>query len=126
MSGQLDRPARPPRRPRPAADAGVDPVDYRAVGAAEVSASTLGVMSPDDARSEAASGGGSERRALAPLSARGPAARDVTVQLNNRIAIDVAAIFDAASAQFPSKRAALEHAIRSTFAPGGEAAGSSG
>jgi hypothetical protein len=37
------------------------------------------------------------------------------VQLNSRVSGDVAAIFDAAAARFPSKRAALEHAIIQTF-----------
>lgn len=123
MSDQLDRPARPPRRPRPAADAGVDPIDYRAAGR---SAPTQRATSTDAHKTETALGGETERRVPAPPPASGPAVRDVTVQLNSRIAVDVAVVFDAASAQFPSKRAALEHAILSTFAPGGGAVESSG
>lgn len=121
MSDQLDRPARPARRPRPAADAGVDPIDYRGAAPAVAPAPAIAeAPAGADPKAVAKPSGGAERPvALTPPPASGPAARDVTVQLNSRIAVDVAAIFDAAAARFPSKRAALEHAILAAFGDAG-------
>ena len=114
MSEQLDRPARPARRPRPAADAGVDPIDYRtpvpASGKTEAPAQSP-VSAPVAPRQVTA-----PAVASSPAAAiAGPAGREQTVQLNSRVSVDVGAIFDAAAAGFPSKRAALEHAIMQTF-----------
>lgn len=121
MSDQLDRPARPARRPRPAADAGVDPIDYRATpteeapAAAPVSPAAEAPAAPTPPTSRRG-----DERAAAPIppAATGPAARDVTVQLNSRIGVDVAAIFDAAAARFKTKREALEHAILVAYGEG--------
>lgn len=113
MSDQLDRPARPVRRPRPAADAGVDPIDYRTadkpalMGTPAERPAIAPVAQPQENKA------GTLRTPAAPIV--GPAAREQTVQLNSRVSAGVAAIFDAAAAGFPSKRAALEHAITEAF-----------
>lgn len=113
-----DRPARPARtKPVPAADTGVDPIDYRP---------TLQEPAPAPARStsdtEPAEGKGTPRvpaAAPTPQSTAAPAivatarGREQTVQLSTRVSPDVTAIIDqAAAATGRSKRELVEEAIR--------------
>lgn len=121
MSNQLDRPA---RRPRPAADAGVDPIDYRPAATGENKPDAAPPPpAPETPTGRAVSAPVAPERPSAPVTPRtpaappvGPAVREQTVQLNSRVSADVAAVLDAAAAgSFPSKRAAIEYAITQTF-----------
>jgi hypothetical protein len=112
---QLDRPERPPRGPRPAADEGQDPVDYRP--AATTPAPTTSVEGKDTLSVSAAA----PTAAAPPTSAAkpvqvpadAPRRREQTVQLATRVSPGVAALIDAAAARTGySKRNVIEQAIQ--------------
>lgn len=112
-ANQPDRPAR--SRPRPAPDAGVDPIDYKP--------SPAPMPAPATVSNSPVEGKGAEAPAAAPspaATALAPVAggSEVTVQLATRISPDVAAVLDAAVAREKarrgskaSKRVLIEEAI---------------
>lgn len=116
-----DRPARPGRtKPVPAADTGVDPIDYRPAPQEPAPAPL-----PSTSDTAPAEGKGTPRvPAAAPTppastSTATPAivatthGREQTVQLSTRVSPDVTAIIDqAAAATGRSKRELVEEAIR--------------
>lgn len=96
-TNQADRPPR--TRPRPAADAGVDPIDYKPtpVAADERKAATTPVAAA----------------AAAPVAAGGV---EVTVQLSTRISPDVNDVLTQANQRTGKrKRALIEEAILRTW-----------
>lgn len=116
-----DRPARPGRtKPVPAADTGVDPIDYRptAQESAPAPATVTSATVPDEgkgARSVPAAAPtppastSTAPAAIAPIT-RG---REQTVQLSTRVSPDVTDIIDQAAATTGrSKRDLVEEAIR--------------
>lgn len=111
---QLDRPTRAPKGPRPAADEGQDPVDYRHTQT-EPTAPIEGKGAPSV---PAAAPEPATATATAPQVFAGPPARrEQTVQLATRISPEVAALVDAAAARTGyTKRQIVEHAIRQTWA----------
>lgn len=120
---QPDRPAR--TRPRPAADAGVDPIDYRptetsAPVTAPPSVEGKGAAAPAAAPAPDAATGTRVTAPVVALPSAGGA--EVTVQLATRISLEVAAVLDAAIAREKakrgskaSKRSLIEEAIMRTF-----------
>ena len=108
-TNQADRPPR--TRPRPAADAGVDPIDYKPtpVAADEGKPATTPVAAPAAAPAVAAHShpGG------APAAAGGV---EVTVQLSTRISPDVNDVLTQANQRTgKKKRALIEEAILRTW-----------
>lgn len=121
MSGQLDRPPRRLRGPRPAPDAAVDPIDYRAAPSQDP-ATPASVSAPENeslAAEPVWPTPGVQRSAVSaslPPEVIGTK-RDITVQVNQRMSLEVANIFDEAAKRFPTKRAAIEFAIITAFGP---------
>lgn len=104
-TNQADRPPR--TRPRPAADAGVDPIDYKPtpVAADERKAATTPVAAPAVAAHSHPGG--------APAAAGGV---EVTVQLSTRISPDVNDVLTQANQRTGKrKRALIEEAILRTW-----------
>lgn len=121
MSGQLDRPPRRPRGPRPAPDAAVDPIDYRPAPSqeAETPASVLARENELPASELMSLTPGARSRAVTaslPPEITGTK-RDITVQVNQRMSLEVANVFDEAARRFPTKRAAIEYAVMTAFGP---------
>lgn len=112
-SSQPDRPARHARtKPRPAPDAGVDPIDPRPAEAPSAPERPL-IAGKEDKAPTAAPTGGTPREPdnLAGSLIPTPAPQ-ATVQLNVRISPDVAELVDKAAKQGYSKRAIVEDALR--------------
>jgi hypothetical protein len=120
-ANQPDRPAR--SRPRPAPDAGVDPIDYKPSPAPTAAPATAphrpaegkGAEAPAAAPSPDTTSTRAGASTLATPAAGGP---EVTVQLATRISPEVAAVLDAAIVREKarrgskaSKRALIEEAI---------------
>ncbi|QCR42115.1 hypothetical protein C1N74_16110 (plasmid) [Microbacterium sp. SGAir0570] len=107
-ANQPDRPAR--SRPRPAPDAGVDPIDYKpspapAPAPATVSNSPIegkGAEAPAAAPSHAPTTNARFAASTPPAPVAGGS--EVTVQLATRISPDVAAVLDAAVAREKARR----------------------
>lgn len=115
-----ERPARPGRtKPVPAADAGVDPIDYRP-GTQESAPSTTPTPPsiPDEGKgarsvTAAASTPAASSSAGTPAMSAAAPRREQTVQLSTRVSPDVTDIIDrAAAATGRSKRDLVEEAIR--------------
>lgn len=109
-TNQADRPPR--TRPRPTADAGVDPIDYKP-------ATSAPAFAAEPAR-EAAPEAAPTRPTQSPRSAPAQDASggvEITVQLSTRISPDVNEVLTQASIRTGrKKRALIEEAIMRTWA----------
>lgn len=118
---QLDRPARPARGPRPAADEGQDPVDYHPpVTAPTPTPEPTAAAKGKDTLSVSAAAPAATASPEAASSVQPPTiahrGREQTVQLATRISPDIAALIDAAAARTGySKRNVIEQAIQQVW-----------
>jgi hypothetical protein len=118
---QLDRPARPARGPRPAADEGLDPADYHPPTTAPTP--TPEPTTTSSKGKDALGVSAAAAPAIAAPAARSvqqptiaPRGREQTVQLATRISPDIAALIDAAAARTGySKRNVIEQAVRQVW-----------
>lgn len=113
---QADRPAR--TRPVPAADAGVDPIDYGTRPAAaprvpvEAQSVTAPAVAPERAAAAPQPSPAAQPPAIAPVGGI-----EVTVQLSTRVSPDVNDVLTQAKQRTgKNKRALIEEAIMKTWA----------
>lgn len=106
-----DKPERPAslarRRPRPAPDEHIDPVDYTPSRAASPQLGTPVVSSPPVQAAPAA-----EATAAAPKRGRGRPRREPTIQLGVRVAQDVSDLIEELTEHDGTARAVIENAVR--------------
>lgn len=114
-----NQPDRPPRtRPRPAADAGVDPIDYRPGGADEDKPTSLPPATTGPAAAAGSAPTAPATEAPAPTSTPSAVAGgvEVTVQLSTRVSPDVNDVLTEAKLRTgKAKRALIEEAILRTW-----------
>ena len=120
---KAERPSSLVRKPRPAADEQVDPVDYQtpAPTPSPAPAPAAPAATPTPTPPPAAEPEGARR----PKLGRPKAKREATVPFSTRIAVSLSEMLDeAAEREGITIRSALEHAIRNTYGKPGEDAGS--
>jgi hypothetical protein len=116
---QLDRPARPARGPRPAADEGQDPVDYRpptTMPTPPPESNTPPEEKDTPSVSAAVTTATAPIAPAAPQLMAAPRGREQTVQLATRISPEIAVLIDAAANRTgQSKRQIIEQAIQQAW-----------
>ena len=107
MTDQPERPASlQRRRPRPAPDEHIDPVDYTPPRATSPQSATPGVSSPPVQAAPAA------EPTAAPKRGRGRPRREPTIQLGVRVAQDVSDLIEELTEHDGTARAVIENAVR--------------
>ena len=105
-----DKPERPAslarRRPRPAPDEHIDPVDYTPPRATSPQSATPVVSSPPVQAAPAA------EPTAAPKRGRGRPRREPTIQLGVRVAQDVSDLIEELTEHDGTARAVIENAVR--------------
>ena len=108
MSEQPERPASlARRRPRPAPDEHIDPVDYTPPRTTTPQPATQEVSSPPLQATPAA-----EPPSAAPKRGRGRPRREPTIQLGVRVAQDVSDLIEELTEHDGTARAVIENAVR--------------
>ena len=107
MTEQPERPASLARRPRPAPDEHIDPVDYTPPAPATPLPATPVVSSPPVPAAPVA-----EPTAAAPKRGRGRPRREPTIQLGVRVAQDVSDLIEELTEHDGTARAVIENAVR--------------
>lgn len=106
-----DKPERPAslarRRPRPAPDEHIDPVDYTSPRATSPQLGTPVVSSPPVQAAPVA-----EPAVAAPKQSRGLPRREPTIQLGVRVAQDVSDLIEELTEHDGTARAVIENAVR--------------
>ena len=107
MTEQPERPASlQRRRPRPAPDEHIDPVDYTPPGTATPQPATPVVSTPPVQAAPAA------EPTAAPKRGRGRPRREPTIQLGVRVAQDVSDLIEELTEHDGTARAVIENAVR--------------
>ena len=107
MTEQPERPASlARRRPRPAPDEHIDPVDYTPPRATSPQSATPVVSSPPVQAAPAA------ETTAAPKRGRGRPRREPTIQLGVRVAQDVSDLIEELTEHDGTARAVIENAVR--------------
>jgi len=108
MTEQPERPASlARRRPRPAPDEHIDPVDYTPPRASSPQPATPQVSSPPVPAAPAV-----EPPVAAPKGGRGRPRREPTIQLGVRVAQDVSDLIEELTEHDGTARAVIENAVR--------------
>ena len=108
MTEQPERPASlARRRPRPAPDEHIDPVDYTPPRTATLQPATPQVSSPPVQAAPA-----TEPPVAAPKRGRGRPRREPTIQLGVRVAQDVSDLIEELTEHDGTARAVIENAVR--------------
>ena len=108
MTEQLERPASlARRRPRPAPDEHIGPVDYTPPAPATTQPVVQQVSTPPVQAAPAA-----EPTAAAPKRGRGRPRRETTIQLGVRVAQDVSDLIEELTEHDGTARAVIENAVR--------------
>ena len=108
MTEQPERPASlARRRPRPAPDEHIDPVDYTSPRATSPQPATPVVSSPPVQAAPAA-----QPPVAAPKRGRGRPRRELTIQLGVRVAQDVSDLIEELTEHDGTARAVIENAVR--------------
>ena len=108
MTEQPERPASlARRRPRPAPDEHIDPVDYTPPAPATPQPATPVVSSPPVQATQTA-----EPTAATPKRGRGRPRREPTIQLGVRVAQDVSDLIEELTEHDGTARAVIENAVR--------------
>ena len=109
MTDQPERPASlARRRPRPAPDEHIDPVDYTPLAPATTPQPTTPVVSTSPVQAAPAA----EPTAAAPKRGRGRPRREPTIQLGVRVALDVSDLIEELTEHDGTARAVIENAVR--------------
>ena len=106
MTEQPERPASLARRPRPAPDEHIDPVDYTPPRPTSPQPATPVVSTPPVQATPAA------EPMAAPKRGRGRPRREPTIQLGVRVAQDVSDLIEELTEHDGTARAVIENAVR--------------